>query len=321
MNDFKKPFFTVAIPVYNRLVFTKQAIESVLNQTFKDFELLIVDDCSTEDGVWEYIKNIKDIRVRVYRNEKNIGIVPNWRQCIELAKGKWFRFLLNDDLLFKDALEITEELIRKFPENKVIVTSGRDFQDVSEVINFLEIVKNNRSLPENILRDMSEIIKKRKKFIQTWAMPNAYTLTAEDLKELISTKKYKTVEENLGKTGHCVDYFILYAVAIKYKTMIEMDLPLYGVRYHEANLSKSYNQNLLYHLNGDKFVHKLLYEYKGFENLLFVSHAFYIYFNKIFSNKRKIFSRWLYIWTGQLIIFLFRHAFGLKPTLELKSFA
>jgi len=321
MDDIKKPFFTVAIPVYNRLEFTKQAIESVLNQTFKDFELLIVDDCSSENEVWGYMKNIKDIRVRAYRNEKNLGIVPNWRRCIELASGKWFRFLLNDDLLFKDALEVTEELIRNFPENKVIVTSGKDFQDLSEVVNFLEIGKQKRNLPENILKDMSEIIKKRKKFIQTWAMPNAYTLLAEDLKELIGTQKYKIVEENLGKTGHCVDYFILYSVATKYKTMIEMDLPLYAVRYHAANLSKSYNQNLLYHLNGDKFVHKLLYDYRGFENLYFVSHAFYIYFNKIFSNKRKIFSRWPFIWTGQLIIFLFRHTFSLKPTLNMKSYA
>jgi len=321
MNDVKKPFFTVAIPVYNRLEFTKQAVESVLNQTFKDFELLIVDDCSTEIEVWEYLKNIKDTRVRVYKNENNVGIVNNWRRCIELAEGKWFRFLLNDDLLFKDALEITGELIINFPENKVIVTSGKDFQDLNEVINFLKTGKQKRNLPENILKDMSEIIKKRKKFIQTWAMPNAYTLLTEDLKEMIITQKYKIVEDSLGKTGHCVDYFILYAVATKYKTMIEMDLPLYGVRYHKTNLSKSYNQNLLYHLNGDKFVHKLLYDYKCFENFYFVSHAFYIYFNKVFSNKRKVFSRWLFIWTGQLIIFLFRHAFGLKPTLEVKSYA
>jgi glycosyltransferase involved in cell wall biosynthesis len=321
MDDIKKPFFTVAIPVYNRLEFTKQAVESVLNQTFKDFELLIVDDCSTDNSVWEYIKNIKDARVRTYKNEKNLGIVYNWKRCIELANGKWFRFLLNDDLLFKDSLEITEELIKDYPENKVIVTSGKDFQNIDDIKEFLTINKKKRNLPENILKNMVEIIKKRKRFIQTWAMPNSYTLLTEDLKQLIMTKKYQIVEENLGKTGHCVDYFILYAVAIKYNTMIEMDLPLYGVRYHETNLSKSYNQNLLYHLNGDKFVHKLLYDYKGFENFYFFSHAFYIYFNKIFSNKRKIFSRWLFIWTGQLIIFLFRHTFGLNPTLNMKSYA
>jgi len=319
MNDVKKPFFTVAIPVYNRLEFTKQAVSSVLNQTFKDFELLIVDDYSTENEVWEYIKNIKDIRVRAYRNEKNIGIVSNWRRCIELANGQWFRFLLNDDLLFKDALEITENLIRTYPENKIIVTSGKNFQNINEIKGFLVVDKKKREFPENILKSMIEITKKRKKFILTWAMPNSYTLFTEDLRALIRTKEYRAVEENLGNTGHCVDYFILYAVAVKYKTMIEMDLPLYGVRYHSTNLSKSYNQNLIYHLNGDKFVFKLLYDYRGFENLYFVSHAFYIYFNKIFSNKRKIFSRWLFIWTWQLIVFLSRHALGLKPTLNTKS--
>ncbi len=321
MNNVKTPFFTVAIPVYNRLEFTKLAIESVLNQSFKDFELVIIDDFSTESGMWEYIKNIKDPRVRAYRNEKNLGIVFNWKRCIELAEGKWFRFLLNDDLLFVDALEITKELIDVFPENKVFVTSGKDFQNINEVDEFLAANMKKREWPENILKNMAEVIKKRKKFIQTWAMPNSYTLLTEDLRELIDTEKYKTVEANLGKTGHCVDYFILYAVATKYKTMIEADLPLYGVRYHETNLSKTYNQDLLYHLDGDKFIHKLLYDYRGLENIYFVEHAFNIYFNKIFSNKKRIFSKWPFKWTGQLIIFLFKHTFGLKINLDFKSYA
>ncbi|GAG56893.1 unnamed protein product [marine sediment metagenome] len=81
------PLFTIAIPVWNRVDFVKESIRSVLNQTFKDFELVIVDDYST-DGAWEYIKTIDDPRIRSFRNEKNIGIVPNWRRCIEKAKGK-----------------------------------------------------------------------------------------------------------------------------------------------------------------------------------------------------------------------------------------
>lgn len=321
MNNLKKPFFTVAIPVYNRPDYTKQAVESVLNQSFRDFELLIVDDCSTEKGVWKYLISLKDPKIRVFRNDKNMGIVLNWRKCIELAEGKWFKFLLNDDVFFKDCLEITEKLIMDFPENKVIVTSGKDFQNINEIESLLNIGRKKISFPENMLKNMDVIIKKRKKFIQTWAMPNSYTLLSEDLKKLIGTSKYKIVEENLGKTGHCVDYFILYAVATKYKSMIELDLPLYGVRYHESNLSKSYNQNLLYHLDGDKFIHKLLYNYNGFENFYFVNHAFYIYFNKIFANKRKIFSKWLFKWTWQLFIFLFRHIFKLKPILDMRAYA
>lgn len=321
MNDSKKPFFTVAIPVYNRLEFTRQAVASVLNQTFEDFELLIVDDCSTENAVWNYLSSLKDPRVRVFRNAENMGIVLNWRRCIELAKGEWFKFLLNDDVFFKDCLEITKNLIMNFPQNKVIVTSGKDFQDIGEVENFLKSGRQKTCFTENALKDMDEVIKKRKKFIQTWAMPNSYTLALKDLKELIKTSRYKIVEENLGRTGHCVDYFILYAVATKYKSMVELDFPLYGVRYHESNLSKSYNQNLLYHLNGDKFIHKLLYDYRGFENFYFTKHAFRIYFNKIFTNKRKIFSKQIFKWTWQLIVFLFRHVFNLKPVIDTRDYA
>ena len=94
--------------------------------------------------------------------------------------------------------------------------------------------------------------------------------------------------------------------------MIEMDLPLYAVRYHESNLSKSYSQNLLYHLNGDKYIHYILYEYKGIENLYIVRHAFRIYFNKLFSNKRKIFSLNLFKWTFQLFVFIFQHLFNIN---------
>lgn len=319
MDDIKKPFFTVAIPAYNRLAYTRQAVESVLSQTFIDFELLVVDDFSTED-LLSYLGSVNDKRVRVYRNEKNLGIVFNWRKCIELAEGKWFRFLLNDDVLFKDALEITAELIDKFKDNYVIVTSGKDFTDENQLKSFYRTGKMDVADPCRYLKNMDEIIQKRKRFTQTWAMPNSYTLLTKDLKELVKSEKYKLVEDNLGKTGHCVDYFILYAVAIKYKTMIEMDLPLYGVRCHPGSFSKTYNMNLLYHLNGDKFVHYLLYSYKGFDKFIMIRHAFYIYFNKIISNKRKIFSTLIFKWTRQLIVFLFSHIFNIKPNLNLKAY-
>ena len=306
-----EPLFTIAIPVFNRFDFFKEAVDSVLNQTFSDFELIIVDDYSA-DGTWEYIKTIDDPRIRAFRNEKNIGIVPNWRRCIEKAKGRWFKFLMSDDLIFPDSLSILKKLIDKYPENYVIVTSGIDFTNINEIKSYLNI--NNREIDDTgkYVKPIDKVLTERKKFNQTWAMPNSYTLLTEDLKELVKTDKYKEVEDKLGQTGHCVDYFILYSVALKYKTMIEMDLPLYAVRYHESNLSKSYSQNLLYHLNGDKYIHYILYEYKGIENLYIVRHAFRIYFNKLISNKRKIFSLNLFKWTFQLFIFIFQHLFNIN---------
>jgi len=305
------PFFTIAIPAYNRLVYLKEAINSVLNQSFSDFELIVIDDCSTEN-IWDYLLTIKDKRLKIFRNTINLGVVPNWGRCIEEANGKWFKFLMADDVMFKDCLFILNNLINKYPENKVIVTSGMDFKNINEVKEYLET--NNRNLidTDKFLFPMEKIIRLRKRFIQTWAMPNSYTLLTKDLKELIKSEKYLEVEKNLGKTGHCVDYFILYSIATKYKTMIEMDFPLYGVRNHETNFSKTYNQNLLYHLNGDKYIHYMLYSYKGIENLFIVKHAFKIYFNKILSNKKNIFPTQIFKWTYQLFVFLFCHLFRIK---------
>ncbi|MCL4378700.1 MAG: glycosyltransferase family 2 protein [Actinobacteria bacterium] len=305
-----QPLFSIAIPVFNRLIYFKAALQSVLDQTFKDFELVIVDDCST-DGTWEYIQTIKDPRVRIFRNQKNLGIVQNWKCCIEKANGRWFKFLMSDDLMFPDSLQILNTLINKFPDNFVIVTSGIGFSEFENIKSFFN--KRNREImqPEKYLIPMEEIIRERKHFNQTWAMPNSYTLLTDDLKELVKTQNYKDVESKLGKTGHCVDYYILYAIAQKYKTMIEMDIPLYGVRYHEANLSRSYSDNLLYHLNGDKYIHYMLYNYKGIENFFIIRHAFRVYFHKI-RNKREILTLAFLRKALELCIFIFRHIFGIN---------
>ena len=307
-----QPFFTIAIPVYNRLNYLKEAVQSVLNQSFKDFELLIIDDGSTEEDIWDYISSLSDLRVRAIRNKVNLGIVPNWVKCINEAKGIWFKFLLSDDILFNNSLSILHNLITSYPDNFVIVTSGKDFRNINEIEDFMRDDKRSLCNSEKYLLPMGEIINRRKRFNQTWANPNAYTLTTADLKELIETENFKKVVEILGMTGHCVDYYILYAIAIKYKTMIEIGFPLYGTRCHTTNFSKTYNQDLLYHLRGDKFIHYLLYDYKGIENFYMIRHAFRIYFNKLLSNKRAIFTLSFPKKTIQLLIFLYEFIFKIN---------
>lgn len=166
------PFFTIAIPVFNRLDFFKEALNSVLNQTYSDFEIVIVDDCST-DGTWEYIKTIKDKNIRIFRNSENIGIVPNWNRCISESRGKWFKFLMSDDLLFPDSLYILNGLIRKYPENFIIVTSGITFKEINSVKNLLNNTKDRTVTDtDRYLYPVEEIIEKRKRFIQSWSNPD-----------------------------------------------------------------------------------------------------------------------------------------------------
>ncbi len=92
------PLVSVCIPVYNGESFVGQAIRSVLSQTFGQFELLIVDNCST-DRTAEVIATFRDSRILYVRNEENIGSIANFNRCIELARGEFFLLLPHDDLL------------------------------------------------------------------------------------------------------------------------------------------------------------------------------------------------------------------------------
>ena len=70
------PKVTVLMPTYNVAPYVKEAVESVLRQTYHDFELLVIDDCST-DGTLDVVRSIKDERIRVVRNDSNLGLADN----------------------------------------------------------------------------------------------------------------------------------------------------------------------------------------------------------------------------------------------------
>ena len=108
------PQITVAMPVYNGEGYVHLAIQTVLDQTYSDFELLIVDNCST-DGTLEVVKAFSDPRIRLHVNSSNLGMVGNWNRSVELATGEYIKFLSHDDLLDPTCLE---EQIAGFLQHK-----------------------------------------------------------------------------------------------------------------------------------------------------------------------------------------------------------
>ena len=144
----KPPQITVAMPVYNGEGYVHLAIQSVLNQTYPDFELLIVDNCST-DQTLEVVRTFSDQRIRLHINPTNLGMVGNWNKSIELATGEYIKFLSHDDLLDSTCLE---EQINGFfqheQENIGIVTCKK------RVIN----ESGNKVMPGLGLRGQSRLI-------------------------------------------------------------------------------------------------------------------------------------------------------------------
>jgi glycosyltransferase involved in cell wall biosynthesis len=98
-----EPLVSVCIPSYNNEEFIAQTLESVLDQSFSDFELIVVDDCSTDRTV-SIIKGFSDPRIRFSQNPRNLGLIGNWNKTLSCARGKYVKLLCGDDLLELDCL-------------------------------------------------------------------------------------------------------------------------------------------------------------------------------------------------------------------------
>ena len=128
------PKVSVCIPVYNRPVFVAEAIESVLGQTFTDFELIVTDNCST-DNTPEVVKSYaaKDNRIKYYRNQYNMGVGSNINRALLLARGEYIKLLFSDDRLSPRCLELFVDALDNHPKVSLATSYARSFGDQNNI--------------------------------------------------------------------------------------------------------------------------------------------------------------------------------------------
>ena len=95
---------SIIMPSYNTAQYIGDSIKSIQNQTYSNWELIIVDDCSTDNSV-EVIESFNETRIRLLHNEKNSGAAVSRNYALREAKGKWVAFLDSDDLWLPEKLE------------------------------------------------------------------------------------------------------------------------------------------------------------------------------------------------------------------------
>lgn len=124
-----RPEITVLIPVYNGEKYLEQSLESVLNQTFKDFEVLVIDDGSTDDSI-RILKRfaIIDDRVRVIQKQ-NTGLIDTLNYGLAESVGKWIARMDQDDIAFPRRLELQHE---KVDSDSSLVLVGGNFETINE---------------------------------------------------------------------------------------------------------------------------------------------------------------------------------------------
>ncbi|MCE1190092.1 MAG: glycosyltransferase [Ignavibacteria bacterium] len=124
---------SILIPVYNREKLIARAIESSKRQTYANIEIIIADNCST-DGTWQVLQDYAagDDRIKIFRNETNIGPVKNWLRCVEESRGDYVKILFSDDWMDDDfiskavqAIESNHDVAFVFSKVQIVFEDGQ----------------------------------------------------------------------------------------------------------------------------------------------------------------------------------------------------
>lgn len=207
----QQPKISVCIPTYNYGRYISEAIESVLNQSFTDFELLVADD-SSSDSTDEILQKYaaQDSRVRYIRHDINKGMVENWNFCLREARGKYIKFLFGDDFFpstqtldkMLNAME-TDESISLVGSSRIIVDENSVQTDVWEYCNksFIENGSNiiNTCLlgRQNLIGEPTAVMFKKSQSVRGFDTRYKQIVDLEMWFHLLEQGKYAYLNEPL----------------------------------------------------------------------------------------------------------------------------
>jgi len=120
--------------VFNGMPYLHESIESVLTQDFDQFELIVIDDCST-DGTLEYLESIKDTRMRIINNEINLGLSESLNKGIKISKGKYIARLDADDIAHKNRLWEQYIFLEQNPNIGLLGTGYNEIDKDNQIIS------------------------------------------------------------------------------------------------------------------------------------------------------------------------------------------
>jgi glycosyltransferase involved in cell wall biosynthesis len=197
------PQVSVIMAVWNREKYLRSAIESVLNQSFPDFELIIVDDGSTDSSL-EISKSYSDSRIRILENSENLGPTLSRNKALQVVKSDFIAILDSDDVAQKDRLKIQLSYLESQPE---VACVGSNFESIDESGNCFsessfptsELWLRWRMLYQNVLAHSSVMF--RKSMVGEKAYNEDFRYAAEDYElwgRLLKTgKRIHILSENL----------------------------------------------------------------------------------------------------------------------------
>jgi len=143
------PVVSIGLPVYNGAAFLAEALRSILEQSYSDWELIIADDDSSDQS-WPIIQQFEDPRIHVYRNVERLGLVENWNCCLSKARGKYVCVFHQDDIMQR------ENLVRKVAFLDAHSEAGMVYSSALAINSEGHIVDNDQFLVQKDICEDSQ---------------------------------------------------------------------------------------------------------------------------------------------------------------------
>ncbi|MGZ8983215.1 MAG: glycosyltransferase family 2 protein [Methylotenera sp.] len=145
MQDNLRPLVTVAMPVYNAGKYLRLAVLSIIRQTFTDWEMLIIDDGSTDDA-FDSIADIQDERIRILRDDANKGLAARLNEAIDLARGQYFARMDQDDVSYPERFERQVQLLQNEHELDLVAVRAITISGNNELTGMLACTDSNEEI-------------------------------------------------------------------------------------------------------------------------------------------------------------------------------
>lgn len=240
------PKVSIIMGIYNCEKTLEQAIESILNQTYTNWELIMCDDCSTDNTykvAKKYEKKYPD-KIRVIKNNNNITLAPTLNKCLKLATGEYIARQDGDDFSHKKRLEREVEFLEKNKKYDLVGTNMISFDENGEKgvhklrsnPNMKDLIKNGPIFAHATIMMKTSVMKSLNGYCEEW-----YAKQAEDyelwFRFLLNGYKGYNLNENLYYVREDIETFKrknirrrLRGIALNFKIYLKIKAPIYAYK-------------------------------------------------------------------------------------------
>jgi glycosyltransferase involved in cell wall biosynthesis len=266
------PLVSILIPVYNREDVIIDTLESAINQSYKNIEVIVVDNKSTDNSfkiISDFSKKYENIRI--FQNEENIGPVRNWLKCLEKAKGEYGKILFSDDLMESDFLEMalpymknnkigfvfSSALIGPTKDQSQIWYKWKNESGVYPINSFVNDALIGKNIP---------------------ASPGAAMFRMKDLTENLLTDIPSPSFHDFDLYGAGPDLLLYLMPCLDYSHVAFINKPLVFFRNHNNSITM-----------------------KNFDIVQKRYNQARLYFAELIDNKQLMLNLLLYLWIGNIL--------------------